>query len=156
MVKAVRIDGARTPPIGAPGNWTEESHGHCQALFVRDEVIEGLRFMRSAWEVGADEAGWLLAGANLQLGVSAPQHPVVNIGLGPTPPGLPVHTIRQITDLKGRAMVRVTLYAPPNVESRKTGGTVWAEAEITSSGFIDAVREALASIELVAAEQGIA
>ncbi len=107
-------------PIGAPPNWRPD-HGHCGALFVRvDQTPGGLQFMRSAWEANAEEAGWLLAGAKVQLGVSAPQHPVVQLGVGPVPDDFePVMTVRSILD-GGQPAVRVEMmWKRPSEEARR-------------------------------------
>jgi hypothetical protein len=156
MVKPARIEGT-TYPVGQPENWTEATHGPCQALHVREDDEGGLRVMRSAWEVESDEAGWLLAGANLQIGISAPRHPVVMMGLGPTPlEGQPVYTIRLITSLRGEPGVHVAMYAPKAGLATKTGGKVWAEAAIVGGDLGEAVKEALAEIAAVAMKENIA
>jgi hypothetical protein len=108
MPSPTRIDGALPRPIGAPPNWDPDTHGHCGGLFVRIEEIEGLRYMRSAWEAEPLEALQLLAGAKWLLGISAPQHPVVQMGIGPVPESFgDVHTVRETIGQGGQAVVRV-------------------------------------------------
>lgn len=156
MVQPARIEGD-SRPVGAPENWSRETHGDCQALFVRQDQEAGLVFMRSAWEVNAAEAGWLLAGATLQLGISAPRHPVVSMRLGPIPlEAEPVYTIRRITSLSGQPGVHVAMFAPRRGLGSRTGGTVWAEAAIADDDFGQAVKEALAEIAVLAEKEGIA
>lgn len=114
-MQPTRISGSDARPLGAPQDWNEAEHGHCGGLFVRRELIDGLPYMRSAWEVTPQEAGLLLAGARLTLGVSGHQHPVVQMGVAELPPDFePVVYARRFTDPKGTAMVRVEMTFPPD------------------------------------------
>lgn len=71
-------------PIGAPENW-DESKGSCATLHVRVEYDQGLRFLTSAWQPTQAEIAAINAGAMIHLGISAAQHPVVRMGVGPIP-----------------------------------------------------------------------
>lgn len=140
-----KIDG-KTRPIGKPEDW-KESSGHCATIHVRDERIGELKFMKSAWEPDALEAGWMLAGARIHLGISAVQHPVVNLGIGPTPAEFDaVYTIKPMPDPQGRSMVRLTRFGP-----RKDGLAVYADAEVVGGDLAEAFARALEAIEAYAA-----
>ncbi len=79
-----RIEGA-TRVYGKPENWDDEQNGSCVALAVREEVHGGIRFMVSAWEPTPEELEAIKAGASIHLMISAPQHPVVAMTVGPVP-----------------------------------------------------------------------
>jgi len=141
-------------PIGAPSNWNEAESGRCGALFVRHDVVGGLQFMTSAWEPDTNEIGWLLAGAKIQLGVSARQHPVVNLGVGDPPEdGLPVFTVRQSIDAEGKRSVRATIFIPPT--DSKGGAVAWADATVEGGSIGEAVGQAVDYAENLAREQGL-
>lgn len=75
-----------TDIIGAPPDWDRETHGGpCLGLPVRVEQNDGLRWLASAWRPSPDELAALNRGASVHLRVSAPQHPVVSMGVGPVP-----------------------------------------------------------------------
>lgn len=74
-----------TRVIGAPQNWQEGEHGRCLGLPVRLEMRDGIAFMVSAWRPSPDELAALIDGATVHLAISAPQHPVVQMGVGPVP-----------------------------------------------------------------------
>ena len=76
-----RIEGANKFH-GAPENWNEAEHGFCGTLPTVDIVSGNVPFMMSAWEPLPDEMARLNAGAHIFLGVSAPVHPVVFLGVG--------------------------------------------------------------------------
>lgn len=112
-MKPVRISGADPDPLGAPADWDEAKHGHCGGLFVRRETINGVPWMRSAWDCELPEALSLLAGANLQLGVQGNTHPVVNVGVGLLPADfMPTMVARRFVTLDGAAAVRVEMLFP--------------------------------------------
>lgn len=94
-MKAVRITGSLPRPLGAPPDWKEED-GHCAGLFIRPEVIEGIAFMRSAWESTELEAAHLLAGGCLILGVSGNRHPVIHMSIEAGEDFEPVVTCRGV------------------------------------------------------------
>jgi hypothetical protein len=71
-----RIEGA-TRVLGAPGDWDESRSGPCCSLPIRDDVIDGVRYMVSAWEPTPEEIELLKAGGALLLGINGIAHPVV-------------------------------------------------------------------------------
>jgi hypothetical protein len=142
-----RIEGADPVPIGAPPDWNPETHGRCSALFVRHEVLGGIPWMRSAHEVETREALEFFAGAPLYLGVSAPQHPVIQFSVGPLPPAFdPVATVRRYRDDHGREVVRAEMLWPG-------GHAAFAEAYITRS-FPGAVATCMEKLEEIARANG--
>lgn len=151
-MRPAKIEGDARP-IGAPANWDEGKAGRCGALFVRRETHGPYVFMTSAWEASADQAGWILAGAKVELGISAPQHPVVRMGTGPvTPDSLPVFTIRQCVTLDGKHTVRATMYAPPAGD--KSGGSAWGEVTVDGD-LVDAIRDAVKFATDTARDNGV-
>lgn len=147
-MQPTRISGADPRPLGAPQDWNEADHGHCGGLFVRRENVEGLAFMRSAWEVTPVEAGLLLAGARLTLGVSGNCHPVVQLGVAEIPPDFePVVYARRQTSVTGEAQVRVEMAFPP--DGRRGYSTVPVLGRLC-----DAVAAGVEHIELMARKEG--
>lgn len=148
-MRAARISGAEAKPLGAPDNWTEETHGHCQALFIRREEISGVHFMRSAWDAEANEAHLMLAGAKLVLGVAGHAHPVVHMTVGDLPSDFePVMTARRFSDLHGKAMVRVEILYP-----HAGGRRGFCEIEVEHS-LAEAVAVGIVRVETLAREKG--
>jgi hypothetical protein len=148
-MRAVRISGADPKPLGAPDDWSEETHGHCGGLFVRRENIAGLAYMRSAWEVEAPEAALLFAGARMTLGISGWQHPVVQLGIGDLPPDFePTVMARRFTDLSGRPAVRVEMLFP-----HAGGRRGFCEVHVDGT-LADAVAEGIDRIEAMARREG--
>lgn len=136
----VKIEGDAFP-LGKPANWNPAESGHCSTLWVRLDMDGDLPFLRSAWEVGADEAGWLLAGAKMQLGICGQSHPVVQLGLGPIPEDFePPYIVQPIVTTEGVRAVRVTTYLP-------CAQRVFAEASIGDDGMGPAVALAIREIE---------
>lgn len=80
-----RIEGALDSPIGKPADWNADKAGECLALHVREQMIGDYRFMVSAWEPSPGELAALVCGAPVHLGISAKQHPVVQLGVGDVP-----------------------------------------------------------------------
>lgn len=112
-MKPVRISGADPLPLGAPADWNEERDGHCSGLFVRRERINGVPWMRSAWDGELPEALSLLAGASIHLGVQGSTHPVVNLGVGELPADfMPTIAARRFVTLDGKPAVRVEMLFP--------------------------------------------
>ena len=155
LPRNMRLAGGRAQegdawPLGAPADWNPETMGHCSTLWVRSDIEGGVPFLRSAWEVEAQEAGWMLAGAKLQLGVCAPQHPVVNLGLGPIPDTfLPPLTVQQNVTTDGQRAARVTMYLPG-------GKLIFAEVLLLDEyGLPRAVGEAISSIEDYGRQEGL-
>lgn len=148
-MRTVRISDADPQPLGAPAGWSEETHGHCGALFVRREQMGGVEFMRSAWEIDTSEAARLYAGAQLLLGVEGQRHPVVNMQVGPLPDTFdPVLHAHRGVKPSGRAYVRVEMMFPHD-----GGRAAFAEEWITGS-FSYAVGLAVAKIEILAQTSG--
>lgn len=141
----VRIEGA-TIPLGKPEGWDEGEAGHCSTLWVRPDIDGGLPFLRSAWEVTVNEIGLLLAGAKVQLGVCAKQHPVVNLGLGPAPESYLPPVVVQQTAHHGCPAVMVLMFFP-------CGQRVKSEATIGADGLGAAVKLAIDEIENFARER---
>lgn len=112
-MRPVRIIGADAAPLGAPPDWDAETSGSCGALFVRREKIEGVAYMRSAWEVEDNEAAMLYAGARITIGISGTCHPVVQFGLIDPPEDFdPVVNARRITSPSGISYARVEMLFP--------------------------------------------
>ncbi|MBS67228.1 MAG: hypothetical protein CMK98_02945 [Pseudomonas sp.] len=148
-MRAVRIAGADPKPLGAPPDWNERSDGHCSALFVRREQIGGVGYMRSAWEVEASEAAFLLAGAKLTLGIAGEQHPVVQLGVDALPPDFePIVTARRYTDATGAACVYVEMLFP-----HEGGQRAYSKVQIAHT-FADAVALGVKQIEDYARAHG--
>lgn len=151
-MRAARIVDGR--PIGKPKGWDEKMFGHCATLHVRDDLVSGMNFMTSAWELDPLEAGWLLAGANVHLGINGrPEtpHPVVRMGIGEPPlEFLPVYTITSppVADPGGRTVIRVMRFSPK--------GSVYADAYQGEAGIAEAFGRAVAAIEEFAAANGMA
>lgn len=98
---------------GQPPDW-DDSQGPCHGLPLRLDREGDLLFMRSAWQPTDVELAQLVAGATIELGISAPQHPVVQLGVGPIPhdpdiPTKPVFILREMTDAAGQRMMRAVV-----------------------------------------------
>lgn len=76
-----RIEGA-TRSLGAPPGWTK---GQCSSLWIRDEVIEGIPFIVSAWLPQVDEVERLQLGAAVHLYVAGGTMPPVALAVGLAP-----------------------------------------------------------------------
>jgi hypothetical protein len=74
-----------TTCAGKPKDWDAAKSGHCGGLAVRVEQYDGLVWMVSAWRPSPDELAALNRGACINLRLSAPQHPVVGMSVGPVP-----------------------------------------------------------------------
>lgn len=147
-----RIDGAREKPLGAPADWNPDQNGHCNALFVRDEEIEGAYFMRSAWEASPSEALSLLAGAKVELGVCGRAHPVVQLGVKmPEHETNPAMAIRFLTDPKGVDYIRVDAIFPTVPPASFYASIPRAARETVA----EAVAAAVDAIEALAAQNGV-
>lgn len=148
-MRPVRIAGADPKPLGAPNDWNPERHGHCSALFIRRECLDGVAYMRSAWEGEGIEPMLLLAGANVHLGVQGVEHPVVQLGLGPLPDDFqPTLTARRFVDLQGHPHVRVEMLYPA-----LGGRRGWCEVLIDGT-LADAISIAVTRIEALARKEG--
>ena len=99
-----------THAFSPPKDWDAETAGHCGTLFARAEVVDGVAYMRSAWETEHHEAGLFLAGAKMVLGIAGQGHPVVHIALAQLPEDFePVLTARHIIGPSGQRAVRVEM-----------------------------------------------
>jgi hypothetical protein len=142
-MRPIRIEGAEPKPLNAPADWVEETHGHCQGLFVRREIAAGgLHLMRSAWEVELTEAACLYAGAALELGVAGQCHPVVQLSVGKLPAEFePVVNARRWTTPDGHRMVRVEMIFP------HAGGCRAFSNQPVSESFAVAVARGVQAVE---------
>lgn len=148
-MRARKITGAEPTPIGAPPNWREEENGHCTALFVRKERLDGIDFLRSAWEGDDGDIIRQLAGAGVVLGVSAPEHPVVHMVVSDLPDVFdPVLVARRFTAPNGDPMVRVEMLYPNNGGSRVTA------KELIATDLGAAIARGVARIEAHARKEG--
>jgi len=148
-MRTIRIAGADPKPLGAPPDWNEAESGHCGALFVRRELIDGVHYMRSAWEVDHGEAALLYAGAKLTLGVAGQQHPVVQLGVADLPDDFePVVHARRFTHTDGRPCVRVEMLFP-----HEGGQRAFANVHVDGT-LADAISTGVTQIETFARKQG--
>lgn len=144
-----RISGADPQPIAAPPDWNEETHGHCTALFVRRETINGIEFMRSAWEGEGGEALLILAGAAVVLGVAADRHPVVNMGVAELPDYFdPVMQSQCFVTPGGARAVRVEMLFCHD------GGRKAFASVLIDGTLADAVSTGITRIEAYARKEG--
>lgn len=148
-MRAVRIAGADPLPLGAPRDWNEAQHGHCGGLFIRRELIDGIPYMRSAWEVEATEAALLFAGARMTLGIQGTEHPVVQMGLTPLPDDFePTVMARRFTHVSGTPCVRVEM-----LFAHAGGRRGFCEVKVDGT-LADAVSEGVTRIEALARREG--
>lgn len=145
-MRSARIEGAAVP-LGKPANWDDDQMGHCGTLWVRPDVESGVHFMRSAWDVEAHDAGYLLAGAKVELGIAGSTHPVVNLRLGPLPDTFePPLTVTRERRTDGEPVVCVRMFFAQ--------GIILARARAMGSGIGSAVADAIDEIERLGREQG--
>lgn len=75
-----------TRVLNKPDNWDQIApNTPCGALPIRDENIDGARFMVSAWEPTPEELERLNKGASVELYINAAQHPVCKVAIGQPP-----------------------------------------------------------------------
>jgi hypothetical protein len=148
----VRIDNS-THTLPAPSNWDEDQSGRCGTLHARAEVIDGVQFLRSAWEADTREIGWQLVGAKIVLGVTPIRgatglaHPVVHMGILPPPEDFaPAVTIRQYATLDGEPAIRVEMFTK--------GGVTFADLTLGTNDLASASALAIEAIEVEAKAQG--
>lgn len=116
-MRAVRIPN-HTRSLKAPVDWGDKSQGHCSDLLVRDIEVEGQKYMLTAWQAEGEEAGWLLAGGQLRLGVSGSVHPVVYFEPRlPAEDGPPVWVVEHAATPEAPNRVKVTKYIPARSET---------------------------------------
>lgn len=148
-MRPVRIAGADPLPIGAPADWNAEQHGHCSALFVRREIINGVPYMRSAHEPEVAEALSIVAGAAIEVGIQGVVHPVVQLGVGPLPDHFPPTVVaRQFCTLQGQLAARVEMMFPHG------GGRRGFIECIIESSFAATVAHCIGQLEQLAVKEG--
>ncbi len=112
-MRPTRIEGADPLPLGAPKDWDPDKHGRIGGLFVRREIIGGIHYMRSAWELEEEEALLLLAGGQQIIGVQGHEHPVLHLGIQPPPEDAqPVYVSRRTVGTSGLLGGRVDAVYP--------------------------------------------
>ena len=128
-----------------PGDWDSAGQGECGTLHVRvdGESDTAIGFLTSAWEPNGDEIGALLAGAKIEIGISAPRQPVMRVGVGkPLDDFPPVWTIVPVASRSGSPAVKVTCFT--------RHGQVWATSETGNdlgSGIASLIRTIEAEIK---------
>lgn len=148
-----RIDGAMDKPIGAPDDWNPDQNGHCAALFVRCDQVDGIRYLRSAWETTPSEALSLLAGGKVELGLATRAHPVTSLGVSMPADGCnPAMSVRFLSEPNGTPYIRVeALYpsTPPVI--------LYCEVRPKANGMSNAqgVAHAIEQIEELARSKGL-
>lgn len=148
-----RITG-HTAELSPPPDWDKEANGHCGTLFVRGELINGVHFMRSAWEAEPCEALFQLAGGKLILGIAGRQHPVVHLAVEAPPEDFqPMLTAQPAMIMSGTETVSgvhvEVLY--PNSGSPKRGVV---DVVIGPEGMGAAIAFGLSQIEDLARGEG--
>lgn len=139
-----------THRFGAPANWNEAESGHCAALYVRAEVLDGVPFMRSAWESAPAEAIQMVAGGKLVIGISgdpaATAHPVVNMMIEPAADFEPTFTAAEQRKPDGQRVMRVEMLLA-------AGHRVFAEGRLDGFTRGQAIAAAVDDIERLAREK---
>lgn len=145
-----------TTTLVAPQNWNEQAFGYCAGLPIRREEIQGVNFMRSAWEAEPDEALQLAAGGKIILGVSAPRHPVVHMVVEPPPEQLTRTTlVREEITARGQLTVVVeTLFPPLPGLGDQASNRARCQVEVGAGGSPRAVMLAMAELEKLAVSNG--
>lgn len=122
--------------------------GVVDLLYVRHAVIAHVPARVSAWEAGLDEAGWLAAGAALELALAGKKgepHPMISMSIGEPPTdGPPVWIVRQAMK-NGRTEIEAMMYCPARPDEGKHGGSVTGRADFCSGGRTmgEAIRDAV-------------
>lgn len=146
-MQPAKIEGS-THTLRAPDGWDHENNGRCGALHVRAEEIEDTGFLRSAWDVNPDEAGWLLAGSKMVLGIAGPVHPVVHMVIPPPPEDhTPVVTARHVTLPDGTDAMRIDMFF-------RGGKSAFAITKMGGLTRGEAIRDALDVIEGMPKQEG--
>lgn len=78
----VRIEGA-TRILGAPAGWNPQSNGPCCGLAIKDEVVDAMPYMTSAWEPTPSDLQALTAGGRVMLRILGTGHPPVAMWIQP-------------------------------------------------------------------------
>lgn len=72
--------------LGAPPDWSEDQHGICGSLAIKDQPGEGgVNHMISAWEPTPEELQRIAAGAPVLLWIVGSVHPPVMMTVGRAP-----------------------------------------------------------------------
>jgi hypothetical protein len=139
-MRPARIEN-HTSCIGKPANWDELSPDRdCGALFVRKEVEHGIQFLKSAWEPSTAEIGMMLSGSMIVLGVSSPEHPVINMSVLPQPDEFtPPYVVRRVFNDQGVEFVRVEVFC-------SQGRWAYAEFELADHSFHHGAAEAIKAV----------
>lgn len=148
-----RIEGAMENPLDAPADWNPDQNGHCGALFVRCDQVNGIRFLRSAWEALPSEALALLAGGKVELGLAARDHPVVNLGVAMPASGVnAAMSVRFLNEPDGTEYIRVDAIYPS-----ATPDIIFCEARPKPLGMTNAagIAAAIEQIEELARSRGL-
>lgn len=72
----VRINGA-TRVLGAPPDWNPDTQGPCCGLAIRDDLVDQMPYMTSAWEPTPADLAVLNAGGRIMLRIAGGGHPPV-------------------------------------------------------------------------------
>lgn len=140
-----------TRVIGKPDDW-DDSLGECPEVFVRDELIDGLHFMQSAWIAEAQEVGWMLAGGTLNLAISAPQFPLARIGANLPPEDTPpVLTVRPM-ERNNVNLCRIEMFLPAQSNPPTKPRWIWAEVPMHDRPLSIVVGIAVEALEARIAE----
>lgn len=71
-----KIAGA-TRRFDPPKDWNTDLDGPCEPLFIKDDLINGVSTMLSAWKPNAEELQALVDGGSILLGIVGSAHPPV-------------------------------------------------------------------------------
>lgn len=74
-----------TRVLHKPADWDDKANGRCGGLPIRDEIINGVPFMASAWSPTPEELARLNAGAVIHLYVAGQVHPPIAMNVGVAP-----------------------------------------------------------------------
>lgn len=140
-----------TAALAPPPDWDPAENGHCGTLYVRGEQIDGVHFMRSAWDIEPHEAALMFAGAKLILGVAGSAHPVVHLAIESMPEDFePFVTARRVFNLDGTPAARVEILYP-NGGAPQRG---FIEVQMEGRSFAVAVARGVNKIEKLAKQKG--
>lgn len=153
MIPARIPDHTRSLP--KPDGWDDEANGPCATLYIRDAIDEesGFRVMQSAWEAVGEEAGWMVAGGHLQLGIVGSAHPPVSFAtLLPPEDSPPAITMRPIIR-NGAQVLRVDMYVPARSDPPAAAANYWSEVAYGNRELWEAAAQGLQAIEHMRAKR---
>lgn len=78
----VRIEGT-TRVLGAPRDWSPDDNGPCCGLAIRDEMLDAMPYMTSAWEPSPADVATILTGGRVMLRIVGTGHPPVALWTEP-------------------------------------------------------------------------